>query len=173
MGFSGIPSHTHVFLLHFISSGFLWLWHWFPTGTYPCFQSSVDWNTREDNLCFPAARKYSHKDRHWILTVLCSLRLLRGKGSVPSMNEQQFCFSLSLKSGHNRDFLLFLNIAIILGFCFVSNLWPKQLILASWALAGTQGSSSWTTGLYFSKSTSKCTVHNGLDIFFPVLPVQD
>lgn len=69
--------------------------------------------------------------RHWILTMPCSLRRLRGKGSVPSLNEWQFCFSFSLESRHNRDFLLFLKISIILGFCFVSNLWPKQLVLAS------------------------------------------
>lgn len=105
--------------------------------------------------------------RHWILTMLCSLRLLHGKGSVPSLNEWQFCFSLSLELGHNRDFLLFPKIAIILGFCFVSNLWPKQLVLTSWALAETEGSSSWTIGLYFSKSTSKCTLLKILDFLFP------
>jgi len=30
MGFSGIPSHTHIFLFCCISSGSLRLWHWFP-----------------------------------------------------------------------------------------------------------------------------------------------
>lgn len=42
LDFSRIPSHTHIFLLHCISSDSLRLWHWFPTGRHSCFRFSVD-----------------------------------------------------------------------------------------------------------------------------------
>lgn len=163
MGFSGIPSHTHIFLLH--------LFLQVPHGSGIGFQLAhiLVFNflltaTQERTTCTSLLLLRSVAiSRNWILTMLSSLRLLRGKGSVPSLNERQFCFSLSLESGHNRNFFLFLKIAIILGVLLSLT---KQLVLASSALAETEGSSSWTTGLYFSKSTSKCTLHKGHDFFF-------